>query len=301
MYNFKNATSWLEPNGTFHPIREYGSHSNWASHNNKKLEALFASGWMRVTFIGDTIYISNDLSVLQTFKQKKSIIDLSIESKEIKSDGIESDIRFKKAIYKNGKGKETTLFSSYDFSESNNHINFKNWLLLNEEQLFNERFREIAVGNENFKFLFDQEHKFLAYDRRTNLKVGWLIVGYKNEDGSRSVHNVAVDPVFRRQGIATSLYKAAEQEFGKLTPSTAQSDNAFDFWKTYRPEAVKDKTDLRPLKDQLLGKKFDHPRLGPMEIIEVNIHTATGLIKNRERHTEIFLNKNDLIKFNLLP
>jgi hypothetical protein len=128
MYNFENATSWLEPNGTFHPIREYGSHSNWASHHNKKLEELFASGWMRVTFIGDTIYISNDLSVLPTFKQKKSIIDLSIESKEIKSDGIESDIRFKKAIYENGKGKETTLFSSYDFSESNNHMNFKNWL-----------------------------------------------------------------------------------------------------------------------------------------------------------------------------
>lgn len=182
-------------------------------------------------------------------------------------------------------------------------MNFKSWLL-SEEQLFNERFREIAagnLGNENFKFYFDQEHTFIAYDPKTNSKVGWLIVGYKNEDGSRSVFNVAVDPVFRRQGIATSLYKAAEQEFGKLTPSTAQSDNAFDFWKTYRPEAVQNKTDLRPLKDQLIGKKFDHPRLGPMEIIEVDIHTATALIKNREQHTEIFLNKNDLVKFNLLP
>ena len=296
MDNFENATSWLHPNGTFHPIKKYGSHSNWAYHNNKKLEELFASGWMRVTFIGDTIYISNDLSVLPTFKQKKSIIDLSIESDE----------RFKKAIYENGKGKETTLFSSYDFSESNNYINFKNWLILSEEQLLNERWRDIGggifnFGNEVFKIRFDQEHTFIAYVPITNKTLGRLIVGYKNEDGSRSVFDVTVDPVFRRQGIATSLYKAAEQEFGKLTPSTAQSDNAFDFWKTYRPEAVKNKTDLRPFKDQLIGKKFDHPRLGPMEIIEVNIHTATGLIKNRERHTEIFLNKNDLIKFNLLP
>lgn len=103
MDNFENATSWLHPNGTFHPTGK---------------EELFASGWMRVTFIGDTIYISNDLSVLPTFKQKKSIIDLSIESKE----------RFKKAIYENGKREKTTLFSSYDFSESNNHMNFKNWL-----------------------------------------------------------------------------------------------------------------------------------------------------------------------------
>ena len=118
MDNFENATSWLHPNGTFYPIKEYGSHSNWASHHNKKLKELFDSGWMRVTFIGDTIYISNDLSVIPTFKQKKSILDMSIESKE----------RFKKAIYENGKGKETTLFSSYDFSESNNHMNFKNWL-----------------------------------------------------------------------------------------------------------------------------------------------------------------------------
>jgi hypothetical protein len=117
-FDIQNATSWLNSDGTFHPIREYGSHSEWASHHNKKLEELFRSGWMRVTFIGDTIYISNDLSVVPNYKQKKSIIDLSIESNE----------RFKKAIYENGKGKETTLFSSYDFSESNKHMNFKNWL-----------------------------------------------------------------------------------------------------------------------------------------------------------------------------
>ena len=182
-------------------------------------------------------------------------------------------------------------------------MNFKNWLL-SEEQLLNERWRDIAagnLGNEVFKIRFDQEHTFIAYVPITNKKLGWLIVGYKNEDGSRSVFNVAVDPVFRRQGIATSLYKAAEQEFGKLTPSSAQSDNAFDFWKTYRPEAVKNKTDLRPLKDQLIGKKFDHPRLGPIEIIKVDRTDAQGLIKNKEQHTEISLDKNDLIKFNLLP
>lgn len=181
-------------------------------------------------------------------------------------------------------------------------MNFKEWLLLNEEQLFNERFREIAAGNENFKFYFDQEHTFIAIDPKTNRKLGYLIVGYKNEDGSRSVHKVAVDPEFRRQGIATTLFKAAEQEFGELTPTKiALSDNAFDFWKTYRPEAVQNRTDLRPFKDQLLGKKFDHPRLGPIEIIKVDRTGAQGLIKNRERHTEISLNKNDLIKFNLLP
>jgi hypothetical protein len=118
-FDIQNATSWLNPNGNFNPTGKWGSHSDWAFHNNKKMEELFGSGWMRVTFIGDTIYMSNDLSVLPTYKQKKSIVDLSIESNG----------RFKKAIYENGQGKETTLFSSYDFSESNKHMNFKEWLL----------------------------------------------------------------------------------------------------------------------------------------------------------------------------
>ena len=185
-------------------------------------------------------------------------------------------------------------------------MNFKNWLILSEEQLLNERWRDIAagnlLGNEVFKIRFDNEHTFIAYDPKTNRNLGFLIVNYKNEDGSRSVQVVSVHPEFMRQGIATSLYKAAEQEFGELTPTKiALSDNAFDFWKTYRPEAVKNKTDLRPFKDQLLGKKFDHPRLGPIEIIKVDRTDAQGLIKNKEQHTEISLNKNDLVKFNLLP
>ena len=77
-FDIQNATSWLNPNGNFNPTGKWGSHSDWAFHNNKKMEELFGSGWMRVTFIGDTIYMSNDLSVLPTYKQKKSIVDLSI-------------------------------------------------------------------------------------------------------------------------------------------------------------------------------------------------------------------------------
>lgn len=175
-------------------------------------------------------------------------------------------------------------------------MNFKKWLLT-ELQYFNHILR-IHV---DFKIHYDQDMEFKAYDTKTNQILGWLIVGYGKREGLHTIYKVAVDPSFRRQGIATALYKAAEEKFGQLMPSSTQSDNAFDFWKTYRPEAVKDEIDLRPFKDQLIGKKFDHPTKGPIEIIRAHRSGATGVIKNRERYTELSLNKNDLIEFGLLP
>jgi hypothetical protein len=75
---------------------------------------LFDSGWMRVTFIGETIYMNNDSSIIPTNKQKKAVIDFSIESNG----------RFKHVIYENGQGKETEL------TESKKLTTFKNFILL---------------------------------------------------------------------------------------------------------------------------------------------------------------------------
>lgn len=53
-----------------------------------------------------------------------------------------------------------------------------------------------------------------------------------------------VRPAYRRRGIATAMYRAIEAASGKLlVPAHSLSDDAFRFWKAYRPEAVAD--DLR--------------------------------------------------------
>lgn len=119
-FNIVNATSWLSPRGEFHPISRthssgrWSSHSDWAQAHNKKMSDLFDSGWMRVTFIGETLYMSNDSSIIPTNKQKKAVIDFSIESNG----------RFKHVIYENGQGKETEL------TESKKLTTFKNFILL---------------------------------------------------------------------------------------------------------------------------------------------------------------------------
>lgn len=134
-FNIENATSWLDPKGNFHPVSRthrtgrWGTHSDWAFAHNKKMEELFDAGWMRVTYIGDTIYISNDLAVLPTYKQKQSILDFAIESNE----------RFKHVVYENGQGKETELTENFSFKLwlENHVIDFPlKYLIISRKSLF---------------------------------------------------------------------------------------------------------------------------------------------------------------------
>lgn len=117
-FSIENATSWMDTRGRFHPVSRthpsgrWGTHSDWAFAHNRKVNELFESGWMRITYIGDTIYMSNDISIPPTYKQKKSILDFALES----------DGRFNHVIYENGQGREIEL------TESNRFISFKEWL-----------------------------------------------------------------------------------------------------------------------------------------------------------------------------
>lgn len=70
---------------------------------------------------------------------------------------------------------------------------------------------------------------------------------------------VAVEPPYRRQGIARAMYQLAEESLGKhLVPSSAQTDDGFNFWMKYRPDAI-DPRDLRRFKDQLMGMRVPTP------------------------------------------
>lgn len=87
-------------------------------------------------------------------------------------------------------------------------------------------------------------------------KVGSRTVGklavWRDSRGKLVPMNVFVSDKYRRRGIARQLYQAAEAANGEqLSPAISLSDDAFEFWKSYRPEAVAQ--DLRHWKDQLIG------------------------------------------------
>lgn len=74
---------------------------------------------------------------------------------------------------------------------------------------------------------------------------------------NNEVYKTEVKPEFRKQGVATAMYQTLEKHFGEIKPSNALSDDGFNFWKKYRPNAVKDS--LRMHREHLLGKTVDHP------------------------------------------
>lgn len=79
----------------------------------------------------------------------------------------------------------------------------------------------------------------------------------------RSVYKSEVKPEYRRMGVATALYRAAEAVWGEMVPSkTALSDDAFGFWNAYRP-GVFPQHNLRHHRNELIGKQIVDPRYGP--------------------------------------
>jgi predicted GNAT family acetyltransferase len=91
-------------------------------------------------------------------------------------------------------------------------------------------------------------------------KVGSRVVGkahaWEDSRGKFVIMNTEVRDQYRRRGIASAMYKAIEDATGReLTPAVSLSDDAFELWKSYRPEAVP--KDLRHWKDQLIGARVD--------------------------------------------
>ena len=108
-------------------------------------------------------------------------------------------------------------------------------------------------------------------------KVGSKVVGkayaWNDSKGDFVIMNTEVREKYRRRGIASAMYKAIEDATGKqLTPAVSLSDDAFEMWKKFRPEAVA--KDLRHWKDQLIGARVEH-RGNAGKIIKANGGTAT--------------------------
>lgn len=92
-------------------------------------------------------------------------------------------------------------------------------------------------------------HRYRATVGRAN--VGWASA-WRDWNGQFVILEAVVHPAWRRRGIATALYTRIETDAGvQLQPADSTSDDAFEFWKAFRPEAVKD--DLRHRRGELLG------------------------------------------------
>lgn len=94
------------------------------------------------------------------------------------------------------------------------------------------------------------------------------------------IMNTEVLKPYRRRGIASKMYQAIEKSTGKmLTPAVSLSDDAFEFWKSFRPELVSQ--DLRHWKDQLIGAAVVKNGLAG-KIIQASGGTATMRYKNTQ-------------------
>lgn len=107
-------------------------------------------------------------------------------------------------------------------------------------------------------------------------KVGSRVVGmataWYQSDGKWVILQSEVRPRYRRRGIATAMYASIERNSGRLlVPAVSLSDDAFEFWKSYRPEAVANDLRHHP---ELLGRKAQKDgRLG--KIIQASGGIAT--------------------------
>ena len=120
-----------------------------------------------------------------------------------------------------------------------------------------------------------------------NAFVGSRLVGqataWQDSNDDFVILKSAVRPAYQRRGIARAMYETIERDSGKqLLPATSLSDEAFEFWKRYRPEAVA--TDLRHWKEQLIGAKVVHSgragvitsASGSIAMVSMNRPTSNG-------------------------
>jgi hypothetical protein len=119
-------------------------------------------------------------------------------------------------------------------------------------------------------------------DRQIDAKVGNKLVGRMLVTKNQDVFKVVVDDPFKRLGIGTLMYRAAEENFGQLKPSGVVSDEGFAFWNKYRP-GVFPKENLRHYASQLIGKLINHSKYGPCKIKSVGDNIAICEILQGEK------------------
>ena len=98
---------------------------------------------------------------------------------------------------------------------------------------------------------------------------------YGDAAKNNEVFNMAVKPEFQRQGLMRQMHESAETHFGPINPSRTLSDDGFNFWKSWRPSAVKNS--YRFYADNLINKPVTHPSGEVGHVIGVGDKSITAL------------------------
>ena len=106
---------------------------------------------------------------------------------------------------------------------------------------------------EKVSYVVDHDRKEVRAHGPNGNEIGYLSMEKYGEPAKNNeVFNMAVKPAWQGKGIMRNLHDTAEQHFGTINPSRTLSDDGVAFWKSYRPEAVKDS--YRFHADKIIGQ-----------------------------------------------
>jgi hypothetical protein len=160
-------------------------------------------------------------------------------------------------------------------------IKFKDFI--NEEKLSPSDLKIKKTGNATYT----------AYHKRK--VVGKAIVDYPREnqpENSVSIFKMTTHPEYRHRNVMKHIYNHIENDTGKrVVPSTALTDDGFNFWKKYKPDEVKN--DLRMHTDKLMGKEVEG-KSGKATIHRVGSRGV--MAKYSDSETTTYKSRADLVK-----
>jgi hypothetical protein len=134
-----------------------------------------------------------------------------------------------------------------------------------------------TAAKDPFKLIVDHDRREIRA-KAGNKNAGYLTMErYGDAAKNNEVFNMAVKPEFQRRGLMRRMHEEAEKHFGTINPSRTLSDDGFAFWKSWRPEAVKDQ--YRFHADKLVGRPVD-TRSGPGVIKSLGSRTMTAALPN---------------------
>lgn len=117
--------------------------------------------------------------------------------------------------------------------------------------------------------------ELVSYQGYLNGRLVASIAPWEDSRGVFCIMEATVAPRARRKGIATAIYRHIEEVTGReLRPAVSLSDDGFEFWKRYRPEAVAQ--DLRHRLAELLGQKVLTQRTGEPDRMGTIVRASGG-------------------------
>lgn len=126
------------------------------------------------------------------------------------------------------------------------------------------------------------KNRFGVLGKYKGRNVAQLTLRRDRDTGDMSAFQMAVHPDHQRKGLMSAMHDAAEREFGPMKPDETLTDEGFDFWRGYRPDAVSNR--LRFYRENLMGKPIQ-TSYGPGTVKSVGDRGMTAELDGRDGTT----------------